>query len=212
MYQFNEEYSQEIQPAWVISNETPSTRPKVARSAKRKAATEREKKRMEKVNTCIEDIRILVCPKMKTPTKAKILREAINRLEYLEKIAQQLMHGQNSPVVEMQPEISFEAENQQIKQFENPALQTPSTQPESMIAQAFGSDYYEVVENESLPYEAYPQVPYQNHGEYQTEVYQNVTYNSEGSVSPTSSFEMISSPDSAQETTDNSLYFSDSFY
>ena len=66
------------------------------RNTRRKQATQREKRRMEKLNHCIEDIRAMVCPNMKTPTKAKILREAINRIQYLEKITAELM--QNQPV------------------------------------------------------------------------------------------------------------------
>ena len=61
------------------------------RNNRRKMATQREKRRMEKLNTCIEDIRSMVCPDMKTPTKAKILREAINRIQYLEKMTAQLL-------------------------------------------------------------------------------------------------------------------------
>ena len=63
-------------------------------------ATQREKRRMEKLNTCIEDIRSIVCPEMKTPTKAKILREAINRILYLEKVTSEMMAAkgmQNQP-------------------------------------------------------------------------------------------------------------------
>ena len=52
---------------------------------RRKMATQREKKRQAKLNTCIEEIKKMVCPDMTTPTKAKILSVAINRLEYLEK-------------------------------------------------------------------------------------------------------------------------------
>ena len=64
------------------------------RNTRRKQATQREKRRMEKLNHCIEDIRAMVCPNMKTPTKAKILREAINRIQYLEKITAELMNKQ----------------------------------------------------------------------------------------------------------------------
>jgi len=61
------------------------------RSNRREMATQREKRRMEKLNTCIEDIRSIVCPEMKTPTKAKILREAINRILYLEKVTSEML-------------------------------------------------------------------------------------------------------------------------
>ena len=61
------------------------------RTNRRKQATQREKRRMEKLNHCIEDIRSIVCPDMKTPTKAKILREAINRIEYLERVTQKML-------------------------------------------------------------------------------------------------------------------------
>lgn len=74
------------------------------RSNRRKMATQREKRRMEKLNTCIEDIRSIVCPEMKTPTKAKILREAINRILYLEKVTSEMMAAKgNLPLMQNQP-------------------------------------------------------------------------------------------------------------
>ena len=68
------------------------------RTNRRKQATQREKRRMEKLNHCIEDIRSIVCPDMKTPTKAKILREAINRIEYLERVTQKMLEKYNGNV------------------------------------------------------------------------------------------------------------------
>ena len=68
------------------------------RTVRRKQATQREKRRMEKLNHCIEDIRAMVCPNMKTPTKAKILREAINRIQYLEQITAELMEKKGDKV------------------------------------------------------------------------------------------------------------------
>lgn len=71
----------------------PSSEDKIDLKAKkrRKQATQREKRRMEKLNHCIEDIKFLVCPDMKTPTKAKILRVAIDRIQYLEKMTAKLL-------------------------------------------------------------------------------------------------------------------------
>ena len=69
-----------------------------APSARRKQATQREKRRMEKLNHCIEDIRTIVCPNMKSLTKAKILREAINRIQYLERMAAELMAKKDEKV------------------------------------------------------------------------------------------------------------------
>ena len=59
-------------------------------------ATEREKKRMEKLNTCIDEIKEMVCPAMKTPTKAKVLSVAIDRIQYLEKLTKELLSKENS--------------------------------------------------------------------------------------------------------------------
>merc|ERR1711893_577837 len=39
---------------------------------------------MEKLNKCIEDLRVLICPFLKSPTKAKILECTLERLQYLE--------------------------------------------------------------------------------------------------------------------------------
>ena len=38
---------------------------------KRRQATAREKRRMEKLNKCIEDLRVLICPLLKVITIAK---------------------------------------------------------------------------------------------------------------------------------------------
>ena len=71
------------------------------RSTRRKQATQREKRRMEKLNHCIEDIRAMVCPNMKTPTKAKVLREAINRINYLERITAELMEKKDQKHIQV---------------------------------------------------------------------------------------------------------------
>lgn len=60
------------------------------RSERRRIATEREKKRIEAFNQQVEHIRALVCPEMSCPTKSKILRAAVDRLNYLEQLAEQL--------------------------------------------------------------------------------------------------------------------------
>ena len=63
---------------------------------RRKMATEREKKRMEKVNTCIDEIKEMVCPDLKTSTKAKVLSFAIDRIQYLENLTKELLSKKNS--------------------------------------------------------------------------------------------------------------------
>ena len=60
------------------------------RSERRRIATEREKKRIEAFNQQVERIRELVCPEMSCPTKSKILRAAVDRLNYLENLAEKL--------------------------------------------------------------------------------------------------------------------------
>ena len=60
------------------------------RSERRRIATEREKKRIEAFNQQVERIRELVCPEMNCPTKSKVLRAAVDRLNYLERLAEQL--------------------------------------------------------------------------------------------------------------------------
>ena len=44
------------------------------RSTRRKQATQREKRRMEKLNHCIEDIKQIVCPEMKVIYFLSLLR------------------------------------------------------------------------------------------------------------------------------------------
>ncbi|CAG5088774.1 Oidioi.mRNA.OKI2018_I69.PAR.g11967.t1.cds [Oikopleura dioica] len=62
--------------------------------AKRKMATAREKRRMEKLNNCIEDLRLMIMPETKAPTKAKVLMVALQRIQYLENLYRQL-NGQS---------------------------------------------------------------------------------------------------------------------
>ena len=62
--------------------------PKVVatRTEKRKAATEREKRRMERVNEQLESLKSIVAPDVKTMTKSKILDAVLERILYLESI------------------------------------------------------------------------------------------------------------------------------
>ena len=69
------------------------------RSERRVAATEREKRRMGSFNVKVDAIRDIVCPTMKSATKAKVLRAAVDRLMYLEALAAK-MNGQSSPLVQ----------------------------------------------------------------------------------------------------------------
>ena len=74
------------------------------RSEKRKNATEREKARMVAISRDIDHIQSLVCPEMNQPTKSKVLRVAVDRLNYLENLLIKLQemegNGQlgNSPL------------------------------------------------------------------------------------------------------------------
>ena len=60
------------------------------RSEKRKNATEREKARMVAISRDIDHIQSLVCPEMNQPTKSKVLRVAVDRLNYLENLFMKL--------------------------------------------------------------------------------------------------------------------------
>ena len=62
----------------------PKVSAQIARSEKRKAATEREKRRMERVNEQLEALKSIVCPNAKSLTKSKILDAALERIIYLE--------------------------------------------------------------------------------------------------------------------------------
>lgn len=69
------------------------------RSEKRKNATEREKARMVALSRDIDHIQSLVCPEMNQPTKSKVLRVAVDRLNYLENLFIKLQQmEENSPV------------------------------------------------------------------------------------------------------------------
>ena len=84
------------------------------RSARRVAATEREKRRMESFNVKVDTIRDLVCPTMKSATKAKVLRAAVERLLYLESLASKIT-GQTIPQVytnNLQPDVKIQVNEQ----------------------------------------------------------------------------------------------------
>ena len=69
------------------------------RSEKRKNATEREKARMVAISRDIDHIQSLVCPEMNQPTKSKVLRVAVDRLNYLENLFMKLQQmEENGPV------------------------------------------------------------------------------------------------------------------
>ena len=69
------------------------------RSEKRKNATEREKARMVAISRDIDHIQSLVCPEMNQPTKSKVLRVAVDRLNYLENLFMKLQQmEENCPV------------------------------------------------------------------------------------------------------------------
>ena len=69
------------------------------RSEKRKNATEREKARMVAISRDIDHIQSLVCPEMNQPTKSKVLRVAVDRLNYLENLFIKLQQmEENCPV------------------------------------------------------------------------------------------------------------------
>ena len=84
------------------------------RSERRRIATEREKKRIEAFNQQVERIRELVCPEMSCPTKSKILRAAVDRLNYLESLAEKLSsmdQNYETQNFETSKETAFENEN-----------------------------------------------------------------------------------------------------
>ena len=69
------------------------------RSERRRIATEREKKRIEAFNQQVERVRELVCPEMSCATKSKVLRAAVDRLNYLERLAEQLSAAAEAPMM-----------------------------------------------------------------------------------------------------------------
>ena len=95
---------------------------------RRKQATEREKRRMEKLNHCIEDIKSLVCPDMKAPTKAKILRVAIDRIQYLEKMTAELLGQKNVPDFDLKPDQILP---KKMDRMDHSAIQKPVSVPVS---------------------------------------------------------------------------------
>ena len=121
------------------------------RSHRRKQATQREKRRMEKLNHCIEDIRSLVCPNMKTPTKAKILREAINRIQYLEKMTAELL-GQKG----------HQMDHINVIRSEIPVLPKPTHVPVSTAPSVPVSMPFSVSEQKFVPIEPAHQTVEQN--------------------------------------------------
>ena len=129
------------------------------RTNRRKQATQREKRRMEKLNHCIEDIRSIVCPDMKTPTKAKILREAINRIEYLERVTQKMLEKYNGNVDIALPGFKEELERAKSrplterKSIAIPSIPSPQFQnsPNGVYSPGSGSYQNSYSPQNSLP-------------------------------------------------------------
>ena len=130
------------------------------RTNRRKQATQREKRRMEKLNHCIEDIRSIVCPDMKTPTKAKILREAINRIEYLERVTQKMLEKYNGSVDIALPGFKEELERAKSRPLERKTIAIPSpvsqfqNSPNGVYSPGSGSSY----QNSYSPQNSLPSV------------------------------------------------------
>ena len=80
------------------------------RSERRRIATEREKKRIEAFNQQVERIKELVCPEMTCPTKSKILRAAVDRLNYLEELAARLSAQEQASAQENPEQVYYENE------------------------------------------------------------------------------------------------------
>ena len=138
------------------------------RSEKRKNATEREKARMVAISRDIDHIQSLVCPEMNQPTKSKVLRVAVDRLNYLENLFAKLQQMENDQVgnqVLGNPEVgNMSLGNQPLhsqplqipgRQRATQMVQNSSIGPSSPNSFDSSADYYPVdYSNQSYPDEA----------------------------------------------------------
>ena len=105
--------------------------PKVvaSRNEKRLAATEREKRRMERVNEQLASLKSIVAPDSKSMTKSKILDAVLERILYLEKITGDSLQVQNDHNgLQHQPS----AEIQQTVSVSSPAPVSPGSSDQSL--------------------------------------------------------------------------------
>ena len=118
--------------------------------AKRKMATAREKRRMEKLNTCIEDLRMMIMPEKKAPTKANVLIHALQRIHHLENLYRQL-NGQAEVYQTFTPSPDSQQGNIEHATYEACApvhsepvdMTGPLTPPLSEPAVQFSPDFFE---------------------------------------------------------------------
>lgn len=111
------------------------------RSEKRKNATEREKARMANMSRDIDHIQSLVCPEMTQPTKSKVLRVAVDRLNYLETLFLKLKQLEESKPIQEQPTHHIEHEGIQRANMNFQHIQNSSIGPNSPSTASFDSEY-----------------------------------------------------------------------
>ena len=122
------------------------------RSEKRKNATEREKARMANLSRDIDHIQSLVCPEMTQPTKSKVLRVAVDRLNYLENLFLKLKQLEENEQVHQQPAQHIEHEWRQNENTNFQLIQNSSIGPNSPSTASFDSEYSPVdYSNQSHP-------------------------------------------------------------
>ena len=145
------------------------------RSEKRKNATEREKARMANLSRDIDHIQSLVCPEMTQPTKSKVLRVAVDRLNYLENLFLKLKQMEENEQMHQQPAHHIEHEWRQKENSNFQLIQNSSIGPNSPSTASFDSEYSPVdYSNQSHPVESLISVQptyepfYSSSGEIQT--------------------------------------------
>ena len=111
------------------------------RSEKRKNATEREKARMANMSRDIDHIQSLVCPEMTQPTKSKVLRVAVDRLNYLETLFLKLKQLEECEPIQKQSTHHIEHEGIQRANMNFQHVQNSSIGPNSPSTASFDSEY-----------------------------------------------------------------------
>ena len=160
-----------------------------SKAEKRRAATEREKRRMERVNEQLQKIKEIVCPQVQNVTKSKILQVAIDRLIYLER----LTSAKNTPPAQIN---SYSDNIQPISKKcdeENYPFQYHS--PEANSTNSWDSGYAPIDFTEKYPEQVQLQYDQEHYGNQENSFLQYETYDSSFS-----SFSSGSSPTYAYAT------------
>jgi hypothetical protein len=175
------------------------------RSARRVAATEREKRRMESFNVKADAIRDIVCPTMKSATKAKVLRAAVDRLISLEALAAKMTGNNSSPLQKtfnhvtppvVEDQLSFSGEKSQAEYTEalyqasspSDSWSTPVDYSKSYTENYANVIYYDENANMYQPTNSYPAQP-------DILTSQIVAYSEDARVSFSDSYDQLPQPE-----------------